>query len=286
MKPRNLYLCLAVLLLGIVAYCTHLSSRIADLEHHARDQQNEAHLRDIEHALRAPEETFLHGGKLDRNIAELRLQYYAEHGITHTVPFNNVSRVNWDSIVDPDGRLTERWEVDATNLANGSTGHWWLNHGSRTLQGLASWLEEGRPDYGHMPSRDTGMRVIRTRIRPLVVRWLRAYHGRVRLDAIRVLLAMGDRSPELTEILHLTMRLGHIRAIELCNRYDIPIPEGSGDDSEEHDYTMEQLHRDWKRIRELTDVIEQDTHRDYLTRQERARAAAEAAMRGEQVPGI
>ncbi len=272
------YSVLITAIVGMAMFSVRLSSRISDLEQKCEGLESEARLVALENILRAPTETILCGGlytgNLNREIAELKREFYAAHDIHEFAPYQSVARQSGLSYMGqyPDGRLTDVWSTDTRSVQSGTSEEWWLMMGNDWLGRLAGQLERGLPI-------DSQLKVnpdeFRDRIGPLVIRWLRSYACMPRANAARVLLAMGDRSPELTRIVQLTMYDEGARSHELrgvCARYDIPLPDGLTVDGEWPKFSIELHIEKWRQVRELVDTIEQRTRSDYLERNERLRA--------------
>lgn len=278
-NPQFYRLALIVALLGLGAFSVHLSRRVSDLERQRQRLETEARLVELEHVLLAPAEAILTGGKLDDEIAKVRQEFYAAHGITQFVPFGSVMRQPGRVYEYPDGRLTEKSSVElASTVANGSSENEWMNMAYQHLLILAMELEgREQPDDPYLGA---DLSEFRKRIRPLAIRWLKSHHVMPRAAAERVLLALGDRSAELFEIVQLTRHQEGTRrvsgAFDVFDTYDIPLPEDHLVRTEWPVHSKEESRAHWQRIRDLADELERQTHREHLQNMKKIQAVVQA----------
>lgn len=192
MNPRFIG---ALLLAGLVGWAlvfTLRSHRLQEREELGRVRMN---LIKLQQSLLIPSEIIYYDPNRRMDLVKARIKGYEYYGVEGILPYKMVQNPGLGSAYYP------QVEEGPLEYANGNLEQWWMNHSGRACGQLISEIEneEGLGNYlKQNPA------LFDAHIQPLIVRMLDSVWAPCRITACEVLLAMGDRSEEVLEILILS----------------------------------------------------------------------------------
>lgn len=209
----------------------------------------------LQHELKIPTEALYFDFRLGGEINTLRLKGYRNYGVTRVLPYANLRSASGGITMQNGMRefpIEDR--TDSTDLQNSSPENYWLNHVGHPCVALAGQMTDGTGLGGYLKQHPEKFD---KHIRPMVVRLLDASHPWISCDACDVLLAAGDRSDELMEIVSILLSLESSRsnAQRLVQRYGLnitPDPTVSNDP-----YLAQSRNPEWKRVHALTSKLKE-----------------------------
>lgn len=202
----------------------------------------------LQHDLQVPSEMlYFDYVNLLEESAELRLKSYTNYGVTTYLPYTNLISANrWAS----SNGQSEFSVKTAWDLLNASPEQYWLNAVRQPCHHLAYQITRDAELGAYLKRHPEEFDL---HIRPFLVRLLDAYQPSISCQASEVLLAMGDRSEQLIEILSILSRLDYHDAEEardLVEKYGLAPKPGEVIIAQKE--PIVKFNPEWNRIHELT----------------------------------
>ncbi|MBN2684516.1 MAG: hypothetical protein JXR40_04510 [Pontiellaceae bacterium] len=233
----------ALLLTGLVAWAALSTRQVRALQEREELGRVRMNLIKLQQSLLIPSEIIYYDPNLSRmDLAAARIKGYEFYGVEGILPYSMVQDPSLGSSYSPqvgEGPL---------EYANGNLEQWWGNHSTRACRQLRFDIELDQ-DIGKYLEQNPA--VFDAHIRPLIVRMLDFVWPFSREDACEVLLAMGDRSEEVLEIVKLMdfCVVGGNKSAPIFEKYGID-PEAVTVTIPKSDSSHESLLA-WKRTHEI-----------------------------------
>lgn len=230
--------------------------RIKKLEQEIATKETRFAMMQLQNELHAPSEAlYFDYLNLGEELAKLRMKSYANYGVTTYLPYVNVASANSHMSHGTSAGMSNEFpavdddEFHWQTLSGSSPEHYWLNQIRDPCGNLANQINRNEELGAYLKQHPEQFD---KHIRPLIVRLLDAYHPHISYSACDVLLAMGDRSDELMEILSILFRVERFKGQNeaLVKRYQLNV-RSYENVTPRHDMIM-RLNPEWKRIHELT----------------------------------
>lgn len=184
---------------------------------------------------------------LQKELVELRFKSYTNYGVTTYLPYTNlITADRWASSNGQD----EFPVKTAWDLWNVSPERYWLNAVRHPCGSLAYQINRDAELGAYLKRHPEEFDLY---IRPFLVRLLDAYAPSITCQASEVLLAMGDRSEQLIEILSILSRAesqGFEEVQDLVKEYGLVLKPGEVIMTQKE--PIVKFNPEWNRIYELT----------------------------------
>ncbi len=184
---------------------------------------------------------------LHKELVELRFKSYTNYGVTTYLPYTNL--ITADKWASSNGQ--DEFPVKtAWDLWNVSPERYWLNAVRQPCNSLAYQINRDADLGAYLKRHPEEFDLY---IRPFLVRLLDAYEPSISCQASEVLLAMGDRSEQLIEILSILSRLDYHdseEARDLAKEYGLVLKPGEVIIAQKE--PIVKFNPEWNRIHELT----------------------------------
>lgn len=188
----------ALLLVCLVAWASLATRRVRVLQEQRALSNERIKLIQVQQDLMVPSEVLYYDWDIMfRPLAEARLESYASLGLDSYLPYRNLRTSGYCDGTRGTG-IEMPTSLGLTGYMNSELEHWWLNRIPDVCRDLAESInkEQGLGLYLKQHPEEFNLY-----LRPLLIRLLDSYHYHICVTACDVLLAMGDRSDELLEIL-------------------------------------------------------------------------------------
>ena len=210
---------------------------------------------DLQYQLSIPSEAlYFDLYKTNRELSELRIKHFAAYGVKTFLPYVNLVSTYSGTY---SGENTGSFEFPVfmsegrNHLAALSQESYWRDHIPRVCIQLAANINENRPLGVYFKEHPAEFDQY---IRPRIVRLLDAFDPNISYFASLVLLAMGDRSEELMEILSIlasddTWLFWDRDRVQIAG-FNLNLKPYAGKVADE--YKLGKDHPHWQRVHELT----------------------------------
>lgn len=238
-----------IVAMSFISWSLMVHLQLQKLEDEIADKETRFAMMELQRQLQVPSEALYFDPKLNMELAALRMKSYANYGVTSFLPYSNIvtnggsyygNSREFPAVGDNDRHLTV--------LANSSPENYWLNHLGGPCSGLAGEINDNKRLGGYFKQHPEEFD---QHIRPLIVRLLDAYHPWITCYGIEVLLAMGDRSEQLLEIVSIMLRLDSTddRAKRMVEQYGLDVK--SDESITIHEDSKKVRNPEWKRVHAL-----------------------------------
>ncbi len=245
----------ALLLVCLVAWASLATRQVRALQEQRALSNERVKLIQAQQDLLIPSEVLYYDWNImSEPLAEARLESYASLGLESYLPYRNLRTSGYGSGLSSGNEIP----TNMGEYSNSHLEHWWLNRVPQLCRYLAESIdkEQGLGLYLKQHPEEFNLY-----LRPLLIRLLDSYHYHICVTACDVLLAMGDRSDELLEILQLSAINRYSSAMETPK-----IIEKYGLDLElEKKTSYEQYEAAWKRTHEIVKELKKKYPIQYNT---------------------
>ena len=237
-----------VVVMCLASWSMYSYFQIRKLEQEMAAKQIRSEMMQLQRDLQVPSEMlYFDYVNLQKELVELRFKSYTNYGLTTYLPYTNlITADRWASSNGQDEFPVET----AWNLGNVSPERYWLNAVRQPCHHLAYQINRDAELGAYLKHHPEEFDLY---IRPFLVRLLDAYAPSITCQASEVLLAMGDRSEQLIEILSILSRLDYHDAEEaqdLAKEYGLVLKSGEVMITQKE--PIVKFNPEWKRIHELT----------------------------------
>jgi hypothetical protein len=239
-----------IVAVSFVSWAVMAQLRVKKLEDEIAAKKMRFAIIQLQRSLQIPSEVLYFDPKIGTELAELRMKSYTNYGVTRFLPYHNLVNTSGGSYHGNSREFPVVSDRDSLlmDLQNSSPENYWLNHLNGPCLNLAGQIND---NWGLGAYFKQHPEVFDWHIRPLIVRLLDAYHPWLTYYGVEVLLAMGDRSEQLMEIVSIMLRLDSTddQAKRMVAQYGLNLNTDESVIIHEESKTVR--NPEWKRVHEL-----------------------------------
>lgn len=237
-----------VVVMCLASWSMYSYFEVKKLEQEIAAKQIRFEMIQLQHDLQVPSEMlYFDYVNLLNELVELRFKSYTNYGVTTYLPYMNL--ICEDEWTSSNGQ-SEFSVKTAWDLWDSSPEQYWLNAVGHPCHNLAYQINRDAELGAYLKHHPKEFDLY---IRPFLVRLLDAYEPSISCYASEVLLAMGDRSEQLMEILSILSRVesdGSEEARDLVKKYGLVLKPGEVIITQKE--PIVKFNPEWNRIHKLT----------------------------------
>jgi hypothetical protein len=197
-------------LVGLGTWALSASLKVGELQKREERCRVRINLIKLQQALLVPSEVIYYHSSIRKELDAVRIKGYERYGVEELIPYHFVR--------SPD-RVAQYVPTTEESLCEWGLEHCLLGHCRKACRDVISDIKYERGVGIYLKQNPA---VYDAHVRPLVIRLLDTYSPFYRMEACETLLAMGDRSEEVLEILLLARGAGTFSA-DIIEKYGLEV---------------------------------------------------------------